>query len=277
MTIRTALATIAAALFTFCSTASAQGGFAPAELATTEVMENIYVIRSMASGNATALVSDHGVLLIDNKFASDHNGIVAQLAKVTDQPVRYVINTHLHEDHTGGNALLQALGAEDARRIMAETGAEGLPNITIDDYVRIYFGDFAIDIHYFGRGHTDGDIVIHLPEQRVVVMGDLFALYGPHRHLIDYGAGGSARDWSRTLERALKLEFDTVIPGHSGVTDRAMLESFLAETVRLQETVRQMNRQRRPREEIGEMLKTEFAWSDFMLGFGLNGIVTEMR
>jgi glyoxylase-like metal-dependent hydrolase (beta-lactamase superfamily II) len=227
-------------------------------------------------------VSSDGVLLIDDKFAMDHDGVMAQLAKITKQPVRYVINTHLHQDHTGGNAQMQALKAEiiasaNARRIMAETQTEGLPNIVLDDSLHMYLGDIPIDIYYFGRGHTDGDIVIHLPTQRVVVMGDLFATWEPYVHLIHYAAGGSARDWSRSLERALQLNFDVVIPGHSGVTDRAHLEGYLAETVRLQDMVRAMDRQKRPRDDIRAMLKTEFGWSDFMMNFGLDGIITEMQ
>jgi glyoxylase-like metal-dependent hydrolase (beta-lactamase superfamily II) len=228
------------------------------------------------------IVSDDGVALIDDKFANDHDGVMAQLAKITSQPVRYVINTHLHQDHTGGNAQMQALGAEviasqNARRIMAETQSEGLPDVVIDDYLRIYLGEMPIDLHYFGRGHTDGDIVVHLPEQRIVMMGDLFATWDPYVHLIHYAAGGSVRDWSRSLERALALDFDVVIPGHSGVTDRAHLEKYLAETVRLQDMVREMNRAKRSRDDIRKMLMMEFGWSDFMLNFGFEGIVTEMQ
>jgi glyoxylase-like metal-dependent hydrolase (beta-lactamase superfamily II) len=193
-----------------------------------------------------------------------------------------VINTHLHQDHTGGNALMQALDAdviasENARRIMAETQSSGLPNITLGEHLRLYLGDMPIDLHYFGRGHTDGDIVIHLPEERLVVTGDLFATWEPYVHLIHYAAGGSARDWSRSLERALQLDFDTVIPGHSGVTDRATMEGYLAETIRLQDMVREMNRADRSREDIRAMLESEFGWSDFMLEFGLDGIITEMQ
>jgi glyoxylase-like metal-dependent hydrolase (beta-lactamase superfamily II) len=222
------------------------------------------------------------VLLIDDKFAMDHDGIMSQLATITDQPVRFVINTHLHQDHTGGNALLQGLDAdviasENARRIMAETQTEGLPNITIDDYLRVYHGDFVLDLHYFGRGHTDGDIVIHLPEERLVVTGDLFATWEPYVHLIHYAAGGSGRDWSRTLERALELDFDTVIPGHSGVTDRATMEGYLAETIRLQDMVREMNRAERSRDDIRAVLEMEFGWSEFMMNFGLDGLISEMQ
>jgi glyoxylase-like metal-dependent hydrolase (beta-lactamase superfamily II) len=273
---------IVAGLALGSGTAYSQGGFAPPELATTQVRDNIYMIRSGASGNVTVIVGDNDVLLIDDKFAMDHDGIMEQLRKITDKPIRYVINTHMHGDHSGGNAAMQALNADviahaNARYIMAETQTEGLPNITIDDHLRIYFAGQPLDLYYFGRGHTDGDIVIHLPEERLVVMGDLFAIWGPHRHLVHYGAGGSVREWSRTLERALELDFDTVIPGHSGVTDRAMMEDFLRFTVRMGETVREMNRARKTRDEIRAVLEREFGWSGFVTTLGLDGIIAEMQ
>ena len=264
------------------SQACAQGGFAPPELAIHQIRDDIYVIRSGASGNVTVLVSDDGVALVDDKFEMDHDGIMELVRSVTDQPVRYVINTHLHADHTGGNALMQAadaeiIASENARRIMTETLSTGLPNLTFDDHMRLFLGGKPIDLYYLGRGHTDGDIVVHLPEERIVIMGDLFAIWGPPQHLIDYGSGGSARDWSRTLERALQLDFDTVIPGHSGVTDRAMLEGFLAETVKLQQMVREMNRQKRTREEIQAVLESEFNWGQLSISVALDGIIAEFR
>jgi glyoxylase-like metal-dependent hydrolase (beta-lactamase superfamily II) len=282
MFIRAAAVLLASALLVPYGIARAQGGFAPAELATTKVRDDVYLIRSGASGNVTVIVGDDGVLLIDAKFANEHDGVMAQLEKITHKPVRYVINTHLHADHTGGNQALQALGAEviaseNARRIMAETQASGLPNVVLRDYLRVYLGKLPVDLHYFGRGHTDGDIVIHLPTERLVIMGDLFALWGPYMHLIHYGAGGSIRDWSRSLERALELDFDTVIPGHSGVTDRAMMEGYLAETIRLQTMVRDMNRAKRSRDDIKQVLASEFHWSGFMFDLGLEGIITEMQ
>lgn len=278
----TIVAGMLAALVGFSGSAGAQGGFGPGELTTTQLRDNIYIIRSNTSGNVSVIVSEDGLVLIDDKFEMDHEGIMAQIAQFTDQPVRYVINTHLHQDHTGGNAKMQALDAdviasENARRIMAETQDSGLPNITMEDYMRVYLGDLAMDLHYFGRGHTDGDIVIHLPEEGIVFTGDLFATYEPYVHLIHYAAGGSARDWSRTLERALKLDFDTVVPGHSGPTDRATMEGYLAETIRLQDMVRAMNREDRSREDIQTMLEMEFGWSEFMMNFGLEGLIGEMQ
>lgn len=269
-------------LFCVSTGVYAQGGFAPPELAMSKVRDNIYVIRSGASGNVTVLLSDNCVALIDDKFEGDHDGIMTFVQSLTDNPICYVINTHLHQDHTGGNALLQAVNAdviasENARRIMAESQENGLPNIVFKDYLRIYLGDMPIDLHYFGRGHTDGDIVIHLPEERLVVTGDLFASWEPYVHLVHYATGGSIRDWSRSLERALKLDFDTVIPGHSGVTDRAMMEGYLAETIKLQDRVREMNRQNSSKEEIQAMLEAEFGWSAFMMSFGLEGVIIEMQ
>ena len=281
MNIRKAFVVLAGLLI-LPTIANAQGGFAPPELAIHEVRENIYVIRSGFSGNVTVLVSDEGVVLVDDKFEMDHDGVMELIRSVTDQPVRYVINTHLHGDHTGGNARMQGLGADvisslNARLIMAEAQDSGLPNITMTDYMRVYLGDFVIDLHYMGRGHTDGDIVIHLPEERLVIMGDLFALFGPYESVVHYGAGGSLRDWPRSLDNALKLDFDTVIPGHSGLTDRSEIEGYRDYLTRIGETVREMNQAERSREDIQAVLESEFGWGGLSMGLGLDGVITEMR
>lgn len=276
------MATCLAALVDFSPTVRAQGGFGPPELTLVPVRDNIYLIRNMGSGNVTVLVGEKEVMLIDDKFPQDHDGIMEHVRSITDLPVRYVINTHMHPDHVGGNPALQELGAdvvasENARRIMAERQIPGLPNVTMEDSLRIYLDDMPIDLHYFGRGHTDGDIVIHLPDERILIAGDLFALYGPYQPVIDYSAGGSLRDWTRTLERVLRLDFDTVIPGHSGLTDRSNVEGYIAELARTQEMVRDMNRQRRSREDIQAVLESEFNWGGLAMRVGLDGVITEMQ
>ncbi len=257
-------------------------GFGPQELTTFKVRDNFYLIRNGQSGNCSVLIADDGVVLIDNKFEMDHDGIMAKLREITDKPVLYVINTHLHADHSGGNATKQALGAkviahENARFQMAKTQTTGLPNLTLDDHMRLYHGEFVLDLYYLGRGHTDGDVVIHLPQQKMVFMGDLFATWDPYVTLVHYAAGGSLREWSRTLERALALPFDTVIPGHGGATDRAHLETYRATLVRMQDMVREMVRARKSREEIQKMLEMEFGWSGFVTTLGLDGVIGEMQ
>ncbi len=264
------------------SVARAQGGFGPPELTLFEVSDRIYSIRNAASGNATMIVGDEGVVLVDAKMAGDHDGIMAFIRQVTDAPLLYVINTHMHPDHVGGSPAMQDIGvaviaSENARRIMSEREAAGRANITMRDFMRIYLDDMPIDLHYFGRGHTDGDVVVHVPDEGVVIMGDLFALYGPYRAVVDYSAGASMRDWPRTLQRVLQLDFDIVVPGHSGVTDRANIEGYIDYLTRTGEMVRQMNAQRRPREEIQAALQSEFNWGGLEMSVGLDGIIAEMR
>jgi glyoxylase-like metal-dependent hydrolase (beta-lactamase superfamily II) len=272
----------AAATTLICANALAQPNFQPQPLELTKVQDDLYVIHNSQSGNVTVLVSDEGVLIIDDKFEFDYDNIVAMIATITDQPVRYVINTHYHQDHSGGNAQMQAASAvvfasENARLKLIEDERGGLPNVTLQDRLRIHFGGEPVDLYYFGRSHTDGDIVIHLPERDLVVMGDMFASYEPFAQLIHYAAGGSAREWTRSLDKALGLDFATVIPGHSPPTDRAMLEAYRDVTARTAQTVLEMNRQDRSKDEIAAVLRNEFGWGDFFVNLGLDGIVAEMQ
>lgn len=239
------------------------GGFAPPELAAVKVRDNIYMIRSAASGNSTVLLSDDAALLIDNKLANEYDGVIEQLRKVTDLPVRYVINTHSHPDHTGGNIGLQKLGAtiiaqDNTRKNLARVQDMGLPVITFPDHMSVYFGDMELELYYFGRGHTDGDIVILMPQENLLIAGDLFAGWGPSIRLIDYNSGASLKEWAGTLDRVLALDWDTVIPGHSGVTDRAMMIGYRDEGERIVAMTRELNRAGRSTDDIQKALVNEF-------------------
>src|SRR6476619_958838 len=134
----------------------AQFGTQAAKLSVIKIKDDLVVIHNEAvPGNTTALITNQGVVLVDDKFEIDHDGIMAQLKKLTNQPVKYVINTHYHADHSGGNPKLQALGAqvvtsERARSKMAEVKQPGMANITLDDALRLYVGGKRIEVHYFG-------------------------------------------------------------------------------------------------------------------------------
>ena len=155
------------------------------------------MIRNGQSGNCSVLVADDGVVLIDNKFEMDHDAIMTKLREITDKPVLYVINTHLHADHSGGNATKQALGAkviahENARFQMAKTQTTGLPNLTLEEHMRLYHGEFVLDLYLLARPHgrrhhgspTRAEDDLHGRSVR-----DLGSL----RDLIHYAAGGIAR------------------------------------------------------------------------------------
>lgn len=279
---------VAAALLAGAATsgaALAQGRPSPFgnfELRIEQVAEDLYMIRSSASGNITAFTSDDAVLLVDSKFANENERAMELLRTVTDLPVKYVVNTHMHGDHTGGNIAFEALGAdivatENARKRMAETQAMGLPSITFDDHLRIYFGDRVMDFHWLGRGHTDGDLVIHLPEERLVLTGDLFAGGDPFVRLIDYNGGGSLAEWSGTLEKVLALDFDRVIPGHSELTDRARLQAYLDEIVRMQDLIREMHAAGRSPENILEAVTGEFGRMAFVVLPGIEPVLEELQ
>jgi hypothetical protein len=105
---------------------------------------------------------------------------------------------------------------------------------------------------------------------------NLFALWGNYESVVDYSAGVSLRDWPGTLDRALALDFDLVIPGHSGVTDRAMIVGYQDYLVRIQQMVREMTGQGRPREDIQAMLQSEFNWGGLSMGTGHDGVILEM-
>lgn len=267
-----------------CGVSMAQFGAAPAELDLVRVKDDIYVIHNdFVPGNITVLVTDEGVLLVDTKYAIDYDNVAAMLADVTDQPIRYVVNTHYHDDHSGANQIFQGGGArvfasENALRMMRNAGrAEGLPNLTIADTATIHIGGTSVELYYFGRSHTDGDIVAYFPDHGVLAAGDMYANDPGTPELVDYSGGGSAREWPRALTRALALDFDTVVPGHGTVASRDDMAGFRDGTERLVEMVQEMNRAGRPRADIEAMLRSEFGFEDFHISSSLDGLLVELR
>lgn len=255
----------------------------PAVLDLIKLHDDLYVIHNDAvPGNSTALITNEGVLLIDDKFERDYGNIVALLGTVTDQPVRFVINTHYHADHSGSNARFQAAGAEivaseQARLKMVEFDQSGLPVFTIEDFGRIHIGGKAVELYHFGRAHTDGDVVVYFRDYRLLATGDMFTLGSATPQLIDYAGGGSAKDWTQTLDEVLQLGFDTVIPGHGTVTTRAELEKFRDSTLVLRNRVQGMVRGGRSREEVEAVLRTDFGWQDLHITRALDGLMGELR
>lgn len=267
----------------FSSAVSAQFGAEPAVLDLVRVQDDMYVIHNeFVPGNITVLVTEDGVLLVDTKYAIDYDNVAEMLSQITEQPIRYVINTHFHEDHSGANQIFQAQGAsvfasENARLKMLDSSrAEGLPNMTIEDQTTIHIGGTSVVLHYFGRSHTNGDIVVHFPDHGVLAAGDMYANDPGTPEYIDYAGGGSAEDWPRTLTRALALDFDTVIPGHGTVASRSDMAGFRDETARLAEMVKSMIRAGRSRADIEAMLRSEFNFADFHIS-SLDGLMVELQ
>jgi cyclase len=178
----------------------AQFGQEPAKLSVQKLRDDIFVIRNdYVPGNTTVMVTNEGVVLVDDKFDIDHANILAQLKTFTNQPIKYVINTHHHGDHSGSNAKMQALGAQvvssqQARQHMVDGSQPGLPNVTIDGHGTLFLGGKRVELYRFGRAHTSGDIVALFPAQRVLAAGDMFTVGAETPQLVDYPGGGSAKE-----------------------------------------------------------------------------------
>jgi len=255
----------------------------PAKLDLIKVKDDLYVIHNdIVPGNSTALITSEGVLLVDDKFDVDHNGIMEQLKKVTDKPIKYVVNTHHHADHSGGNAKMQDMNAlvvasEEARENMVDGKQPGLPSIVIQHHAHIYLGGKNVELYHFGRAHTNGDMVVLFPADRTLAAGDMFTFGDATPQLIDYAGGGSGKEWTKTLDSALQLDFDAVVPGHGLVTTKQEMAKFRDSTFKLRNRVHEMLVQKKTRDDVSKMLQTEFHWAQLHLDRGLDGLMGEMR
>lgn len=260
-----------------------QFGNAPSKLTIVKVRDDLFVIRNdFVPGNSTALITNEGVVLVDDKFEVDHENILAQLKTVTNQPIKYVVNTHHHGDHSGGNAKLQALNvqvvsSEAARQHMVDAKQTGLSNVTFTDRSIIRLGGKDVELYYFGRAHTSGDIFVYFPAQRTLAAGDAFTFGQATPQLIDYPGGGSAKDWTRTLDGALRLDFDTVVPGHGDVTTKAELRKFRDSTLAMRNRVHDMIVQKKTKDEIGAVLKAEFQGAQMVFPGVIDGLLIELQ
>jgi len=223
--------------------------FSKVQIKVTKVSGNIYMLEG-EGGNIAASVGEDGIVIVDDQFAPLAEKIQAALKdlKITDKPVRFVINTHYHGDHTGGNAPFANAGstviAQDNVRKRLETGGTGgnggsikmqippapkaaLPVITFEHDVTVHLNGEDIRALHFPAGHTDGDAVIFFPKNNVVHMGDDFVRYGfPY---IDVASGGSVQGMIDAMEKAsAMLPADVkVIPGHGALSNLDDVREFV--------------------------------------------------
>jgi cyclase len=199
-----------------------------------KLKDNLFVITG-GGGNTAAFLTTRGVVLVDTKNPNWGQAILDKLRTVTDKPVTTIINTHTHGDHVGSNEFFPAnveivvhANTKDnmSRMDMMKDKPDAMPDRTFDDRTTVGRGRDRVDLYYFGRGHTNGDLFVVFPLLRVVHTGDLFARKGTP--LIDMNNGASGVEYPETLEKAIKgiRNVDTVIPGHSAVTKWADFVEF---------------------------------------------------
>jgi len=191
-----------------------------------QVKNGLYIIIG-SGGNVGVRVTDEGVILIDDKYPQNFDDIQSLVASVSDQPVRYVINTHHHGDHSGGNAgyihIAEIITHKNARKNMIRGDQDAPPRIIYTEETTVYLGGVEVRAFHMGHGHTNGDTVVYFPDLKTVHGGDLLHGIAP---FIDYSNGGSSRGWVTTMNNILSLDFDTAIPGHGTIMDRRDVLNF---------------------------------------------------
>ncbi len=201
-----------------------------------KLRDDLYVVLG-GGGNAVFYVMDNGVLVADAKINPRWGQrIIDQIRKVTLKPIRYLVHTHYHADHTHGAPsfpeTIQILSHRLTRRNLLKFDAEYwrdhsryLPNITFSRRMTVHDGESAVELIHLGPAHTAGDAIVIFPKYKVAYLGDL--LFNGSIPVIDSKAGGSSQGYVDVLERVLQMDIDTFIPGHGEVTDRAGVRASL--------------------------------------------------
>jgi glyoxylase-like metal-dependent hydrolase (beta-lactamase superfamily II) len=248
--------------------------------------DDLYVIEGTSNGandvgNVTIYVTSEGVILVDDRFDQDYADVVAAVKKITALPVRYVINTHHHGDHTGSNArflpAVEIIAHANARKHMIDGKMPGPPHIVFTSESDVFLGGKEVRVIYNGRGHTDGDVAVYFPAARAVALGDLLAgTRGVTNPVMDYASGGSIRAWPATLDGVLKLDVDIVIPGHGAVTTKDGLIAHRNKVAAILSRAEHLVRENRSKDEISKLLVTEFDYKPINLR-SLDGMIAELK
>jgi glyoxylase-like metal-dependent hydrolase (beta-lactamase superfamily II) len=283
----------------FCFPAQAQ--YEDVTITTTQVNGPVYMLEGRG-GNLGVLIGEDGVFLVDDQYAPLTDKILAAIRALTDKPVRFVINTHWHSDHTGGNEQLGEEGVvtvahENVRERMSTeqfmkfiektippSDPEALPLVTFNDRISFHLNGETVTAYHTAHAHTDGDSIIHFPKSDVIHMGDNFF---NHRYpFIDLSSGGSAQGMIDAVRSGLELcETNTkVIPGHGPLGNCADLEDYgemLEDAVsRVQALIDQGKSleeiiEARPNEDYDEEFGNNWIKPDTFIGFIYNSLQSD--
>src|SRR5438552_1300893 len=236
-----------------------------------KVKDDVYVIQNQENtvaqigaqgGNVTIYLTNDGVILFDSKNEQMHDDIVSKVRSLTDKPIKYLVLTHNHADHSGGAAKMQQIGAtviisEEDRRNMERGNQQGLHQITYRERSQIFLGGKEVRLREF-CGHTDGDTVAYLPGPRVVIAGDLVTTPDTIPQIVNYGDRGNWTDMGKALDEIAKMDFDVLIGGHGPILTKQEFLKHRDKVSGIRERVRELNGQGKTQAEITQTLIKEF-------------------
>ena len=258
----------------------------------TQLSDRVWMLTGRG-GNVGVVVTDEGVIVIDDQFENMAPLIVEQVRAVTDQPIRYVINTHVHGDHVGGNGVLQEYADVIAhhntygRMLRGWEGegqprkGDGLPEITFDSEMNFHLGGVEIELFHIDRGHTDTDVAVWIASENVVHMGDLF--FNGMAPYVDKANGAYLPGWSAFIGTVLqRIGPNTrVIPGHGELSDVAGLRNMGRYVRGVRQVVAQALEEGKSKDEILALpissLGEDFAvWDDRRFPMSLEAAYSEL-
>jgi cyclase len=238
-----------------------QEDFSAVKITVHEVTGNFYYLEGRG-GNVGVLVGDDGVLMIDDQFAPLTEKIVAAIRTISQKPIKMLVNTHVHGDHTGGNENIGKMGvqiiAHDNVRARLVRGINGaapaapvaLPVVTYGDAIGLHFDGEDIEVHKLPPAHTDGDSYIRFPKADVMHVGDVFRT-GAYP-VVDGGNGGTVKGTLAALQQVIETAGPNtkILPGHGMVSTRDDVIAFRDLVISLQEKISGMIEQGMTLEQV---------------------------
>ena len=219
-------------VFLFTAFTNAQHKFDNVEITSYKLAENIYMLEG-AGGNIGVSVGETGIFIIDSQFAPLTKKITDALKTLGNAPVKLIVNTHHHGDHTGGNSNFSKQGAtimahdNVKKRLRQNKPKAALPIITYSDRLKININDEEVFIMHVDHAHTDGDSLLYFTESNVLHTGDTF--FNGRYPYIDLNSGGSVDGYIKAVKAGMVLiDANTkIIPGHGKLSNEAGYKDFL--------------------------------------------------
>lgn len=245
-----------------------------------------------AGGNTTVRVTGDGIVMVDSKNPGQaiYDELMADVKGISAEPVKFLVDTHIHADHTGNNERFEAAGVkvvgqkniptELAKFVAPATNptlkAPAAPNVTYDKTYEIKVGGKTVKLNHFANGHTNGDTVVYFPDLKVVSMGDEFVAITPN---CDYGGGGSISGWLASLDQTMKLDWDLAIPGHGeNPLTKADMKVFRDKWATLLDRAKAAVKAGATKDKLMAAIKTDDLWTfnpNAWTGARLDGLYAE--
>ena len=232
-----------------------------------KIADNLYQVSGGRGANGGLYIGDNAVLVIDSKMTKESvNQTLTEIQKITDKPIKYLVNTHSDGDHIAGNPFfpktVTVIAHENCREEFFHPRRDGeasmwndpemapfVPSLTYRSKMDIYLGEKKVELRYFGVGHTKGDTVVYFPEEKIAFLGDQIFMGRPQ--LIHSYKGGNSFAHVKTLTKMLEnIDAIKFCSGHSDPIDRTTVEHHIQEMKSIQEKVRSFVEQGKSLEEV---------------------------